>query len=75
DPRADPRLRDALTALGANLYGPAAPRDPAAAWQALAEALPAVRALCRTGGPETTPLPALNPAGSSQGSGGPAPVF
>jgi len=75
DPRADPRLRDALTALGADLYGPAAPRDPAAAWQALAEALPAVRALCRTGGPETTPLPALNPAGSSQGSGGPAPVF
>jgi hypothetical protein len=60
DPRRDPHLQEALAALGAARYAAGNGGDPAAAWRALAAALPAARRatadrLC------TEMLPPLNP--------------
>lgn len=58
DPRRDRRLIDALTALGAAYFGPAAPTSADAAWRALADALPAMRDArgSKPEAPDTLPL-------------------
>jgi hypothetical protein len=63
DPRNDPRLRAALTSLGADLYGPGSPRDAEVAWQALEKTLAVVRDTSRSNDPVVSALPRLNPTG------------
>jgi hypothetical protein len=63
EPRNDPRLRAALTSLGADLYGPDSPRDAEDAWQALAKTLVVVRDASRSNDPFGSALPRLNPTG------------
>jgi hypothetical protein len=61
DPRHHPRLRDALTQIGAARYGRMAPADTAAAWNALFSALPEARRASRALQAGATALPPLNP--------------
>jgi hypothetical protein len=61
DPREEPRLRFALTELGAARYGLAAPTNADHAWRALAKELPAARKSCHSAN-QAHALPRLNPA-------------
>jgi hypothetical protein len=62
DPRDDPAVHAALTALGAARYGGASDRgEEGAAWNKLARALPDARRATNAPAAATRPLPALNP--------------
>ncbi len=61
DPREEPRLRFALTDLGAARYGPVPPANADHAWRALAKELPTARKSCHSAD-RAHALPRLNPA-------------